>query len=167
MSASYDLHSALGAFMQRRLADWVGLPPRSRMDEARQVLALAAQDDGRGSVGSAHHEAQWQSLDDRPLVLWHRGDELVLLDFDEPFDEPDVLATLGAPAARLDVNWGVAPLPAGEWVYPERGLAVVVSPQGRALRLIGFAPTSLAAYERDLRRNPKPSPMPAPRKGTP
>ncbi|HJW10891.1 MAG TPA: hypothetical protein VJ598_03835, partial [Albitalea sp.] len=90
-----------------------------------------------------------------------------LLDFDEPFDEPDVLTTLGAPAARLDVNWGVAPLPAGEWVYPARGLAVVVSPQGKALRLIGFVPTSLDAYERDLRRNPKPSPMPAPRKATP
>ncbi|WP_372529055.1 hypothetical protein [Piscinibacter sp.] len=164
---STDLQAALTAFMQRRLADFAGLPPNARIDEARRVLGLGADDEGRGSVGSARHEAQWQSLDEQPLVLWHRAKELVLLDFEGPFDDLDVLGPLGAPAARLDVNWGMASLPEGEWVYPERGVAVVVSPQGLALRLIGFAPVSLEAYQRDLRRNPKPRPMPAPKKVKP
>ncbi|HEY2929520.1 hypothetical protein [Piscinibacter sp.] len=167
MDTSHDLQAALTAFMQRRLADWHGLPPQARIDEARRILGLSAAAEGRGSVGSARHAAQWQSLDDRPLVLWARANELVLLEFEGPFDDLDALAALGAPAARLDVNWGVAPLPEGEWVYPERGLAVLVSPQGQALRLFGFAPMPLAAYQRDLRRNPKPRPMPAPRKAKP
>ena len=88
------------------------------------------------------------------LVYW-RGERLVRVDLD---DEPlvggsvaDLLAALGAPAARLPYQrWGYVHAH-GQWVWPARGLAVYVDASDRRIvHAAIFSPTDLATYQREL-----------------
>lgn len=155
------LQDVLRAFVDRRLDDWAGLPAHASIHEARKALGLPVESEGRAHLGMPGASADRQSLDDRPLVVFFRGSELVLLDYEGPFTDVDLMQMWGEPPHKLNAAWGVATMPHGEWVYPDRGLAAIVSSSGQTLRLFGFAPTSLDHYERMVRRNlgtrPRPS----------
>jgi hypothetical protein len=150
----------LRAFAGARIDAWAGVPPGTSIEAARACFGLTEGFEGWGWLGRAGHRASWESLDDRPLVLWHRKSELVLLDFEGPFDHVRNTGDLASPEARLDVHSGMATLRDAEWVYPVRGLAIVFTRDtGVALRLIGFASMTLDDYVAHVRHNPTPRPV--------
>jgi hypothetical protein len=157
--------SALLAFANLQLDSWQGLPEDCSMADARRAFALSDEDDGRGDLGKERELAYYQSLDDRPLRIWHRESRVVLLDFENPSDDFEVSRILGPPSAKLSVAWGFATLEDGEWVYPERGLSAIVLSTGMAAHLYGFTPASVDAYVRSLRVDRVRRPMPEARSG--
>ncbi len=90
------------------------------------------------------------------LTAWFLGPTLVLVEAALPslaHPVADLLADLGDPEARLDDRWGVMTVAGGTRVYPGRGIAVFVGPEGQALRVSLFAPVTLDAYIDRLRRH--------------
>jgi hypothetical protein len=132
------------------LRAWHGLPAG---------LALRAADGdvaGVSMLGSAFEPADVVSLDTPPGAIgaraWLRGGAVVVVDVALDSERPDALVPdfLPAPARRLDVAYGLVHLPSGEWVYPTRGLALVVA-HGRVRHAMGFTACSETEYEARLR----------------
>jgi hypothetical protein len=92
---------------------------------------------------------------EEPVRGWFDAGQLVLLDVEYPAPPEGwqaLVRALGEPAAKLDFAWHIHSLPGAEWVYAERGLAVVVKPDpGLILRVALFAPTTVEHYQRELR----------------
>jgi hypothetical protein len=88
-----------------------------------------------------------------PLRLWVSEGSVVMVDWERPrLFFADQRERLGAPAAQLDFGWNVLTVSKGEWVYPDRGLAVLYNPPtGAVLRVLLFPATTLAAYRQALR----------------
>lgn len=148
---------ALTAFVERRLAEWTGLPPGCRLDDLTASAPLANEGIGSGVVGGRplQYRMVVASGYPRPVRAWLDGDALVILDAEYP-DPTGRLVTeierLGEPEARLDTTWEVLELRGAEWVYPSRGIAAFVNPDNRiVLRLVGFGPTTLPDYLGRLR----------------
>ena len=83
---------------------------------------------------------------------WVRDGRVVLVDvaLDAAGDASPPSDALGEPERRLDVTYGLRHLPSGEWVYPGRGLALVVE-HGRVRHVMGFATCDEDEYENRLR----------------
>lgn len=162
-TSAHALERALSAFVGRRYSEWHGLPAGSTMAAARRLLGLAPSFDGTGTLGALSAPAQFQSLSGSPVVLWGRDDALVLVEDAGPFDPP--VTALDSPESRLPVHVGTASLPTGEWIYAQRGLALVVSSEGHVLRAAGFAPMPDRGYATALRRDYETRPLPRPRAG--
>jgi len=131
------------------LTGWRGLPSRLEpgpLDEAPALVTL----------GSEFVLAELVHLDD-PVEgawarVWLRDGYVALLDvtWQRPVDAAQ-LDELGEPEERADVIDGLATLPDGEWLYPGRGLAAVVETSTRRIRrLMGFVPTAVETYRREL-----------------
>ena len=129
---------------------WHGLPAE---------LALRGADgDAAGAfmLGSAFEPADVVSLDTPPSATgaraWLRNGVVVLVDvaLDSERSATPVPDFLGEPLRRLDVTYGLLHLPSGEWVYPTRGLALVVA-YDHVRHAMGFAACSEDEYERRLR----------------
>lgn len=152
---------SLRTFAELNLADWHGLPGACPVAVAQRTFALGQAIDGRGSLGSERRSASYQSLNDRPLRLWQRDGDVVLLEFEGPFDDIDLTRLLGVPSRKQSIEWGYGSLPDGEWFFPTRGLAAIVLPSGKVAHLIGFAPTSSEQYAKMLRPDMANRPKPA------
>ncbi len=146
-----DPVAVLRAFADRNLAAWYGLPADCPASAARRAFALGEECDGRGPLGSQRLAAEYHALDDRPLRIWRRAASVVLLDFQGPFDDIDLVRLFGAPSHKTAIRWGYAALPDGEWLYPQRGLAAIVVAGGKVAHLLGFAPTTAERYAEVLR----------------
>lgn len=130
--------------------EWHGLP---------EELALRGADGdaaGVSMLGSAFEPADVVSLDTPPSATgaraWLRNGFVVLVDValeSERLVSP-VPDFLGEPVRRLDVTYGLLHLPSGEWVYPTRGLALVVA-YDHVRHAMGFGACSEDEYERRLR----------------
>lgn len=151
-----ECQTALTSFARKELANARGLPPRCSPDEVAAVLSPRGSPT-EGTLGDRtlvlrHYHA---SAYKEPVRGWFDGDRLVLIDVEYP--EPSegwqaFVTALGEPTAKLDFAWHIHTLPGAEWVYAERGIAVVVKPDpGLILRLALFSPTSADRYERELR----------------
>lgn len=65
-----------------------------------------------------------------------------------------LLQDLGAPAARLDWDFGTLPLPGGEYVYPDWGITLFLNTdRDRALHVALYQPCTLDDYLAYLRPN--------------
>jgi hypothetical protein len=91
----------------------------------------------------------------RPVQAWLDGDQVVLVNVERPATPHGwqaYVAPLGPPEARLDHAWSVLVLPGAEWVWPARGMIVVVKDNvGAVLRTGLFVPGTLAEYRRVAR----------------
>jgi hypothetical protein len=142
------------AVLAGRLEEWRGLP--RGLSAADLAPAIDAPDDapamaalgmrqalvlfGEASESGSGAEV-WVSPEDREV--WY-----VALDDPAFVGEPSsIRSRLGAPALELDTMLGTVPMPAAEWVYPERGIAVYADVEdARVWRLALFGATTAAAY---------------------
>jgi hypothetical protein len=144
-----DLAAVVDALASAGPVGWSGLPAGLRAapdDETFEVV-----------LGSEREEADLLQLPDVAdgcaARAWLRGGVVVLVEIawrtGAPAWPPD---SAGEPEAQDDVVDGLVVVKAGEWIYPQRGLAVVTNQDATAARrLFGFAPTTLDVYRRLLR----------------
>jgi hypothetical protein len=132
------------------LRAWRGVPA--------DLSLRAADGDAAGAsmLGRAFESADVVSLDTPPSATgaraWLRDGHVVLVDValevgGAAAPSPDAV---GEPERRLDVTYGLLNLPSGEWVYPARGLALVVE-HDRVRHAMGFVPCDQDEYETRLR----------------
>jgi len=101
---------------------------------------------------------------DHPCRIWLDGPQVLMLDVQYPTFLPDVtvlLNGLGEPEAKLDYVWGTLPIERGEWVYPNRGLTLFVTPSNLSvLHLAVYLRTTLQTYEENFRLHLGKKPFP-------
>jgi hypothetical protein len=144
---SATCHDALRQIVTLDLAAWDGLPACSLAEI--EPLWRVGGDPRELSLGAEGATAQAFDLGERWARVWSRDGDVVLVDLEGPLDAD--VAALGEPEARLTAHSGVAAYPEGELVFPQRGLAVGVSPSGTVLYVAFFAPVTLGEYSASLR----------------
>ena len=152
-----DCDTALRAFAARDFREWAGLPRACSLGDLEKIAPPP--DDWRGAAFLGETQASYAMLTldgyARPVRVYLQGDRGLMLEAQFPQVAPDtasLLAALGEPEAKLDSHLGTLRLAGSEWVYPGRGLTLFVNPaNGVLLRLAAYAPTTLQAYERELR----------------
>jgi hypothetical protein len=144
-----DLAAVVDALASAGPVGWSGLPAGLRAapdDETFEVV-----------LGSEREEADLLQLPDAAdgcaARAWLRGGVVVLVEISRSTGAAARPPDGGErPEARDDVVDGLVLVRAGEWIYPQRGLAVVTNQDGSAARrLFGFVPTTLDVYRRLLR----------------
>lgn len=146
------------AIAGRDLRGWSGLPPGVSYASFDARFPRFVDAEAVGRLGRTHEPAGYrvhvaEGYPDN-LKAWFRGPTLVLVEAALPrlvHSVPDLMADLGDPADRLDDVWGVLTVPGGTRVYPGRGIAVFVGPEGQLLRVSLFAPVTLDEYLDRLR----------------
>lgn len=139
----------------------VALPAACTLAEAAAALAALAQArDATGTLGTDRIQVRWRAIDTgiagERLRLWHDGTNVLALELEAP--QPaggwDALRiALGAPTAKLAYWDGVVESQDGQWVYPERGLAVFTTLADTEIaRVVAFPPTTVATYRARLAR---------------
>ncbi len=164
--------TAAHAIQVRHFIGWRGFPtgcaPTALVPGLPDPLPdLGAQPSRR--LGSDASSAAFVLLDlpgwYRPMASFRAG-ALVLVDGMTP--ELDggataLLADLGAPATKLDWDYGTLPIAQGERPYPERGITLFLNTTSdKVLHLALYQPTTLELYLRSLRPPlaKRPTPMP-------
>lgn len=143
------------AIETRRFLGWSGLPADCSTD-AMFGVTFVPDDWPERMLGT--EATRWHILDTpgyyRPMVSARNG--IVVL-FDGMNPELDggwarLAKDLGEPETKLEwMDSGVS-TPAGEWVYPARGITVFLDTQTNTPRhLAVYAPSTLDVYERALR----------------
>ena len=150
---------ALKVFTWPHLEGWRGLAPRCSLTDLKQVLEVPDGRPGSGSIGADRRELSWlwsvgNGFPDS-IRVWLDGDQVVLLEtkvVGKPADFVALARKLGEPAAKLDSFFGLAAIPKGEWVYPDRGLTLFVNPEDHdPWRVAVYRPTTLEDYKKRLR----------------
>ena len=149
----------LQAFANRTLHTFTGLASPTLLDDVARVFNLDRSWHGQGLLGSAEHRTNWFNATAegfaRGVRAWVDDDAIILIDAADvslPEPLPFLLDGLGEPDAKLDSFLGTLEIKGSEYVYPRRGLTLYVNPATAVLlRIVGFAPTSLEHYQRDLR----------------
>jgi hypothetical protein len=149
---------AISQLLKKDLASWHGLPPHCALD------ALAALEFGEEETSAVLGEARAPATYRRARAagyaetwtIWLRGEMLVRISVRLPAlpDVPGLQRALGAPEAKLDA-WRATVAersPEAEWVWPARGLALVMSSdRSNVMELVAFPPTTLDDYRAQLR----------------
>ena len=158
--------AALRTFANREFSGWTGLPPSCSLEEVTQHFPLL--NDGVGLARLGRRKRQFRMLVvegyDHPCRIWLDGPQVLMLDVQYPTFLPDVtvlLNGLGEPEAKLDYVWGTLPIERGEWVYPNRGLTLFVTPSNLSvLHLAVYLRTTLQTYEENFRLHLGKKPFP-------
>jgi hypothetical protein len=145
-------------------AAWHGLPRPAPYASLERRFPRLVEQEARVLLGSENVEARYrvhtgERYPQNLTVAYLPAGDVVLVEAELPRlaqPVPEVLAALGEPAARLDVTWGVLTVPDGLLVWPERGLALAVGPEGQALRLSLFETMEVDTYLRTRHRTPAP-----------
>jgi len=142
------------AIEARQFAGWRGLPVGCTAAELFGIPPDA--EFGYRKLGTREARQHLLELPGyyRPLVTV-RDSVVVLFDGTNPALDtglPALLMDLGEPAAKEDFDHGTYKIPAGEWIYPDRGITVFVQTDGSAIMHVAvYAPTTLATYLDELR----------------
>jgi len=137
------------------LASWRGLPAGTEPADLEPVID--APDDAPAMTGIGRRKALVRFGEllgtDRDAEVWVSPESsevwLVVIN-DPPFGATpeEVIQQLGEPALRLDSALGTVRLPASEWVYPDRGLAIFADEEDeRVWRAALFPPVSAEEYD--------------------
>jgi hypothetical protein len=147
-----------------RIAD-ARLPPHCTVADASRALdALATARDATGSLGSDRAQVRWRAVDtgiagDR-LRLWHDGEHVLAVEIEAPRPVGGwgaLRTTLGAPDVKLAYWDDVVESKDGQWVYPDRGVAVFTTLGDTEIaRVVAFPPTTIATYRARLARGLEP-----------
>ena len=157
------LHRVFEAFAAADAPRFHGLPEGLRVADLADLARFDPDDLRPGEAGDPPQPRMWIPLDTAVyaggLRLWLDGEAVVALEGSHPLDDAAEFrpaADLGPPDATFEALLGPLTLPDGELVYGERGLAVRVNPDnGLLLGLVGFVPTTVAAYRRWIRPVPE------------
>jgi hypothetical protein len=153
----------------KQLEGWQGFPTDCALSDLRSAGVELGDDETTTTLGeaaepAAYRRAKLAGFAEYPTV-WLRSGAVAQISVDRPEldDVPSLLAKLGAPAAKLDAWARTTPtmLPAAEWVWPSRGLALRLASDGKTVtQLIVFAPTTLERYRAALRYAEAPRELP-------
>jgi hypothetical protein len=143
----------------------VALPATCTLTEAASALAALAQArDAIGTLGTDRVQVRWRAIDTgiagERLRLWHDGASVLAIEVEAPRPTGgwDALrGALGTPEAKLAYWDDVVESKDGQWVYPERGLAVFTAlADTEVARVVAFPPTTVAIYRARLARATEP-----------
>jgi hypothetical protein len=148
---------ALHAFAERNFSQWRGLPGKCSLSEVTSMFSLL--NNGVGLARLGQRKANFMMLVvvgyTHPVRAWLEEGRIFMLDVEYPAVLPslkNLLGELEEPTAKLDFFWGTLQLKQSEWVYSNRGLTLFINPDNNILlRLAAFSPTTMDAYEKDLR----------------
>jgi hypothetical protein len=148
--------SALNDFAARDFTNWTGLPECLLAEVTQQFRLL---DDGVGlaRLGDIKREFRMLAVPDydHPIRVWTDDSRVLMLDVEYPsfpIETPALLRQLGEPERKLDYNWGTMRFEKSEWVYPDRGLALLLAPDSsRVFHLAVFRRTTMQGYEENFR----------------
>jgi hypothetical protein len=158
--------TAIRALLDSRWLDWHGLPEDCTLAVLDRMLGGSTVLDDDDVLGTERTSCTRSSMNDAPVLVWHRGDELLLIERDLLSAPEKAPSLTGETMERLDVAWGSATLKSGEWVLPQRGLALIVTSSRKIVDCFGFAPMSVERYVATLRPRREMSVPPPPRKGS-
>jgi hypothetical protein len=173
MQPAADCHAALNTFARKAFETWRGLPADCAAEELFRVAPLLNTGIARGVRGRSKRWLYSRVVRferyAEPVRVWQYALEdkrIVLLEVDYPAlpQAPNqLLQVIGEPEARLDCYWDILRLPAGEWVYPARGISLLVNVPTRTwLRVTVFAATTLTKYLEELRLDTTPAELDLP-----
>jgi hypothetical protein len=135
------------------LRTWQGLPAHCDWQAWTGPLPSDWQDVYARPLGSNFRPAHQLNVDvpgyQNPHLYFVEGEAVLFEAMVGPhlrsFEE--LVQELGAPADKLDWDFGTLPLPRSEYVYPARGIALFLNTdKDRALHIGLFAPTTLEIY---------------------
>jgi hypothetical protein len=126
--------------------EWSGLPSGCTFAEIEQGFGGSSVLDMVAHLGAEAIACTRSALNDAPVLVWHAGDEPLLVEFDmlsapQPAPDFDPRDT-----HRLDAVFGVSTIAAGEAVMPARGLSLIVTTGNRVVACRAFAPMSIDLY---------------------
>jgi hypothetical protein len=145
----------LNAFAWPDLSRWRGIPAGCSLSDVRNAFGVPPGDwNATGYVGEAPREVRWLSASvpsfPDSVRVWYCDGLVQVMDTEilgEAADLQRLVARIGPPEVRLDSFFGNAPIPRGEWVYPELGLTLFVEPEMLSpLRVAVYPATTLADY---------------------
>lgn len=149
---------AVSKFLAKDMTTWTGLPATCTLaalsglevgdDETQAALGEAAEP-------AAYRRARASSYSET-ITIWLRDGKIVRISVRLPElpDPAGLLRALGTPEAKLDAWSAITPtlVHEAEWVYPRRGIALVLSSDKRnVLEMVTYAPTSIEEYRKRLR----------------
>jgi hypothetical protein len=156
--------------ISKELGSWHGLPSGCTLADLRTAGLEIGETEpvrtlGEAQVQASYRNARTAAFSENPQV-WLRDGAVVRISVEHPGlpELPALLGALGAPEAKLDAWAATVPkrIPESEWVWPSRGIALVISGgEPPAEQLIVFAPTTLAQYRAQLRYDVAPREFPA------
>jgi hypothetical protein len=149
---------AIDQFLRKDFATWRGLPRECDLERISTVLTLG-EGTRRLDLGREHRPSQVRvaRVDgyEEPLEVCHRDGQIAKISvrFPKLGDVAAALAGLGEPDAKLGYYYSSVPVlhEDGEWVYASKGITLFMSSDKRnVVALSVYAPTTVAAYEREL-----------------
>lgn len=148
--------SALQDFATRVFTRWTGLPESCSLPEVIQQFRLMNDGVGLARLGERKREFRMLIVPEyeHPVRIWSDGPKVLMLDAEYPSFSSEVavlLNELGEPQAKLDYDWGMIRIEKGEWVYPDRGLALFFADDNsRVFHLAVFPRTTMQNYEENF-----------------
>ncbi len=164
-----DCDVAMRALAEGRWPEWRGLPGGCTLAALDAAFGGSTVLDAETTLGSERTVCTRSSMNDLPLTVWHQAQQALLVEYEIP-ESPVEAPTFGkATVFRFDVAWGLGILARGEWVVPDRGLALIVRPDGNVVGCLGFTATDIDHYAAALRprRNARVMPQPRHVQGSP
>jgi hypothetical protein len=154
-SGAQAMMALLQVLVTGQISQFRGLPSGVPIAALRGLWPVSACYQGAGFLGERSRSMDYLSVplpEGRGARLWFVDGIIVLVDVAHNEVSWDALRGLGEPAARIDPEWRGTPVPAGELVFPDRGLAVHTRPTAqRSFHIVAFSPTDLERYQADLR----------------
>lgn len=146
---------AFAALLDGGLEHWSGLPAGCSPEDLAAVVDAPGDAPALSDLGMRKALVRFGELvaTGSPAELWvsPQDSEVWMVALEDPPFAPapaEVRARLGEPADALDSARGTVALPAAEWVYPERGVAVFADvAEARVWRLALFPVAGAGDYE--------------------
>lgn len=148
--------TAMDTFSSRNFGDWNGLPANCSLPDVLSYFGMDTANPINGQLGNS--AALYIALPvegfQNPLRFWFRDETLILIEAEYPEIEGDLAqlqADLGSPTAQLSFNWRDLTLDEAQWVYADRGIALIINPDNQLLLYLSvFTPTTLNDYKQQL-----------------
>jgi hypothetical protein len=154
------------ALLSGRWQAWQDLPAECSLATLERQFGGSTVLDTTDELGNDSTSCTRSSLNDEPILVWHREREVLLVECDflsAPLPAPPFH---GKEIRRLDAAWGATILRGGEWVMADRGLALVVTSGSKVVTCRGFAATTFDHYVATLRPCQKVLRLPNAARGT-
>lgn len=148
--------NAVLAITQADVSTWQGLPQPCQLSNLKQQFKQR-RGEGIGSIGQIQAPFLMFEVEgfNQPIRVWVEEDTVLIIDMkaiELSSNLSSILATLGEPEVKLDSYIGTSLIEQGEWVYPNRGIALFMHPQSQRLDHITLFPaTTLIDYEAKYR----------------
>lgn len=153
--------AAFAAIANGDYSDWQGLPADCPLGAFLERFPPVNDGVGKFHLGSSFRSMAFRvslppRTGDEPLRAWFDERRVVLVDMEASATlasrREALVAALGEPEAKLESYFGVLELKDAEWVYPERGITLIIDPEDdRLMRVLLYPRTDLDTYQRELR----------------